>query len=444
MFDTIFTTVGSITQHFKVYNNNDFGVKTNIKITGEDAKFYAMNVDGISRNEAKNVEIPANDSIFIFIEVRIDPNNTNSPLITNANLEFNTGGNQQDIDLVAYGQDAYFHTANTFGEILDGNDTLRFWYHSLDCNAIWNNDKPHVIYGYVIVDPGCQLTINKGSQVYLHKNSGIIVGNPFSEFAGGTIKVNGTLGNEVIFQGDRLDDWYDNSPGQWDRIWLMPGSINNTFDYAIIKEGTIGIHADTVVNNSPTALIENTIIENMSAIGILGQGANLEVNNTIVSNCGQYTVVCNLGGDYNFTHCTFANYWDLGSRSTPSVLLNNYYEDTEGNLHIRDLNNAHFTNCIIDGSLTTEIEFQENSSGIFNYTFDHSLLKIDPNTNTNTSNYINIIKNESPNFEDADKRDFHLKEGSPCIDAGTNTFISEDVEGNTRNNPDLGAYEYVE
>ena len=78
MFDTVFTTVGSITHHLKVYNKNDFDVKTNIKITGEDSKFYAMNVDGISGSEAKNVEIPANDSIFIFVEVRIDPNDQNA------------------------------------------------------------------------------------------------------------------------------------------------------------------------------------------------------------------------------------------------------------------------------------------------------------------------------------------------------------------------------
>jgi len=308
LFDTVFTTVGSITHHLKVYNRNDFDVKTNIKISGEDAEFYSINVDGISGFQAKNVEILAKDSIFIFVEVRIDQNDHNSPLITNANLEFNTGGEVQNIDLVAYGQDAYFHTANTFGEILDGEDTLRFWYHKLDCNETWNNDKPHVIYGYVIVDPSCQLIINAGTQVYLHKNSGILVGNPFSEFAGGTIKVNGSLGNEVVFQGDRLDDWYDDSPGQWDRIWLMPGSIENEFNYTIIREGTIGIHADTVVNSSPTAIVNNSVIENMSAIGILGQGANLEVRNTIISSCGQYTVVCNLGGDYNFTHCTFVNY----------------------------------------------------------------------------------------------------------------------------------------
>jgi hypothetical protein len=444
LFDTVFTTVGSITHHLKVYNKNDFDVKTNIKITGEDSKFYAMNVDGISGSEAKNVEIPANDSIFIFVEVKIDPNNQDLQFIVEANIEFNTGEKIQKVDLVAYGQYAKFHTANTYGEIIDGEDTLQFWYHALSCNEIWNNDTPHVIYGYVIVDPGCQLIINTGTQVYLHKNSGILVGNPFSESVGGTIKVKGTLGDKVVFQGDRLDSWYDDSPGQWDRIWLMPGSVNNEFDYAIVKEGTIGIHADTVANNSPTAIINNCIVENMSAIGILGQGANLQVNNSVVNNCGQYTVVCNIGGEYEFTHCTFANFWNLNTRNTHSVLLSNYYEDINGIIHIRDLKKANFVNCIIDGSLTTEIEFKEDINGIFNYSFDHCLIKIDPNENTNTSNYINVIKNENAGFVDKSKRDFHLESSSPCIDAGKFTFLSNDIEENARKDPDLGAYEFVD
>jgi len=124
--------------------------------------------------------------------------------------------------------------------------------------------------------------------------------------------------------------------------------------------------------------------------------------------------------------------------------LNNFYKDIDGIINIRDLQKANFMNCIIDGSLTTEIEFQENISGIFDYSFDHCLIKIDPNENTNTANYINIIKNENPDFVDKEKRDFHLKESSPCIDAGTNTSILTDIEGNARSNPDLGAFEFVD
>ena len=443
-FDTVFASIGSITKTLIVYNHNSFDVKTNIHLKGLSAAHFRMNVDGIAGNNQSNIEISANDSIFIFLEVTINPSLNTTPYILTDSLVFYTGENIQDVDLIAWGQDAYFHTADTFGNIINGNDTTRFYYHLIDCTVPWKNDKPHVIYGYAVVDPAQTLTINEGCNIYLHKNSGILVGNPFSDFAGGSIKINGSLGNEVTFQGDRLDAWYKDLPGQWDRIWLLPGSINNEINYAIIKNGNIGIHADTVYNSNPTVSITNTVIQNMSGIGILGQGAKINVSNTVISKCGQYAVACNIGGNYNFSNCTFANYWSYSNRNTPSILLNNYYEGSDGNIYVRDLFAANFTNCIIDGSLSTEVSFQEQELGEFNYNFDHCLIKLDPDEETNNFNYNNSIINQNVEFENAFEGDFHLKENSPAIDAGKNIGIFNDIEGNIRVNPDMGAYEFVE
>jgi hypothetical protein len=443
-FDTIFASIGSITKTLTVYNRNSSDVRTNINLKGISAAYFRMNIDGISGNNQTNIEIPAEDSIFIFLEVTINPSLNTIPYILTDSIVFTTGENQQDVDLVAWGQDAYFHTADTFGNIINDNDTTRFYYHLIDCSVPWTNDKPHVIYGYAVIDPGQTLTINEGCDIYLHNNSGILVGNPFSQFAGGSIKINGSLANEVTFQGDRLDPWYKDLPGQWDRIWLMPGSINNEINYAIIKNGNIGIHADTVFNSNPTVKINNTIIKNMSGIGILGQGANINASNTVVSKCGQYTVACNIGGTYNFSHCTFANYWDFSNRNTPSILLNNYYEGSDGNTYVRDLEAVNFTNCIIDGSLSTEVSFQEQELGEFNYSFDHCIIKLDSDVETENIHYINSIINQNVEFENAYEGDFHLKENSPAIDAGKSIGSLNDIEGNSRDNADVGAYEFVE
>ena len=442
-FDTIFASIGSITKTLTVYNRNNFDVKSNIALLGNSAANFRMNIDGIAGNSQTNIVIPAKDSIFIFLEVTIDPSSSNTPYILTDSLVFTTGTKKQDVDVVAWGQDAYFHTANTYGNIINGTDTTRFYYHLLDCSTPWMNDKPHVIYGYAVVDPGNTLTINEGCNIYLHKNSGVIVGNPFSEYAGGSIKINGTLGNEVVFQGDRLDPWYKDIPGQWDRIWLIPGSIDNEINYAIIKNGNIGIHADTVslTSNNPTVTINNTIIENMSGIGVLGQGAHITANNTVISKCGQYAVACNIGGTYNFTHCTFANYWNYSNRNTPSILLNNYYEGADGEIYSINLDEANFTNCIIYGNLSTEVSFQEHKDKTFNYTFDHCLIKLDPTINTDNEHYENVIINQSPKFVDNLESNFHLKEDSPTIDAGIGPSDS-DIEGNPRSNPDIGAYEF--
>ena len=65
--------------------------------------------------------------------------------------------------------------------------------------------------------------------------------------------------------------------------------------------------------------------------------------------------------------------------------------------------------------------------------------------------YINIIKNESPDFVNRTLFDFHLSDTSLCISSGDfNITQSEpvlilDLEGNTRNNiPDLGSFKKID
>ena len=156
-----------------------------------------------------------------------------------------------------------------------------------------------------------------------------------------------------------------------------------------------------------------------------------------------------LGGDYTFNHCTFANYWNYSIRNSPSILLNNFYVDSYNNIQIRDLNKAFFGNCIIYGSLSTEISLDSNSLGLFNYKFDHSLIKIDPNINTNNVKFKNIIKNSDPLFKDPFNSEFTLEENSPAIEVGDyqitqdNMLFFDIVQENRNNPPDVGAYQFI-
>jgi hypothetical protein len=445
IFDTAFHSIGTPTQTLTIYNRNNFDVQTNISLNLINEGVFRMNVDGVSGNNHKGIDIPSKDSIFIFLEVTPNQNSSNDFLLT-SNIVFTTGTQQQDVKLVSPGRNANFHLPHD-NIFTDGTDSINYKYFSISENTTWTNDLPHVIYGYVVIEPNATLTIEEGTKIYFHNNSGMFVGNPLligengvPPTNNGTLIINGDIGNEVTMQGDRIDSWYENIPGQWNGIHFVQGSINSTIDYAIISNGTTAIHADSVANSNPTVTINNTIIENMSSIGILGQGANIAAANTVVSKCGQYTVACNIGGTYNFTHCTFANYWNYNHRNTPSILLNNYYEGADGNIYDRDLLAANFTNCIIDGSLSTEVSFQEQA-GEFNYTFDHCLIKLDPTIDTDNEHYINSIINQSPKFKDNTESDFHLTEDSPAIDAGIGPS-DIDIEGNPRNTPDLGAYEF--
>src|SRR5690606_39097761 len=147
---------------------------------------------------------------------------------------------------------------------LDGNCDVSL----APINQTWVNDKPYVIYGYLVIDSADVLTINSGVRVHLYNKSGIWV------YKGGNLNVNGTKDEPVTFQGTRLDYSFKDVPGQWDRIWVNDGSVNNTFNYAVIKNAFIGIQAETspFEPNTPISsnklILNNCIINNASGIGL--------------------------------------------------------------------------------------------------------------------------------------------------------------------------------
>ena len=76
-FDTIFTTVSSITKRLVVKNPYNGNLKTDIYLLGDNNSYFSININGVSAKSLKDVEIPAKDSVFIFIKVIINPNQVN-------------------------------------------------------------------------------------------------------------------------------------------------------------------------------------------------------------------------------------------------------------------------------------------------------------------------------------------------------------------------------
>ena len=99
-FDTVFASIGSITKILTVYNHNSFDVKSNIALKGNSSANFRMNIDGVPGNSQSNIEIPGKDSIFIFLEVTIDPSDNETPYILSDSLVFTTGTKKQDVDVV--------------------------------------------------------------------------------------------------------------------------------------------------------------------------------------------------------------------------------------------------------------------------------------------------------------------------------------------------------
>lgn len=428
-FDTVFTTIGTVTKELHVYNPSDEKIRvSNISIARGTASPFSINIDGEPANSVKDIEIPGNDSIFIFVRATIDPTNKNSPLVETDSIMFETNGNLQDVDLLAWGQDAYFYRNAILGS-----------------DYVLTNDKPHVIYGFFADTTGYELTVDPGARVHFHKNA-------FLYISKGTLKVNGTINDSVVFTGDRMDLAYRNIPGQWRGIILTVGSHENEINYATIRNADVAVRVDTLGDSDkPTLTMNNTIIENARGIGLLAQGSFVQATNTIFRNCGQYAIALTIGGKYDFRHCTVSNFWGFSARQTPSIVLNNYYEDTSGVIQNRPLEKAYFGNCAILGNHDEEILLDESpENGTFNFIFENSLLRTEKNLSE--ASYINSFKPDESYSELPVDTVLPVARNTGSMDVihtspvSPKYIIENDIRGNSRisdEGPDVGAYEFV-
>jgi hypothetical protein len=459
--DTIFTHIGSATYQLKVYNRGNNAITIpSIQLEKGTASNYRLNVDGVPGKEFNDIDILAKDSIFVFIETTVNASNQSSLLYTDKIL-FDNGSNQQKVDLVTLVEDATFIfpakdaiSMKIDSLSLDGEPTTIKGRFLEDTELTFTKIKPTVIYGYAAVPANKTLTIEAGARIYFHDNSGLIIDNK------ATLKVNGTLSEKVIFEGDRLEHRFSEIPGQWGTIWMRAGSKENEIAHAQIKNGIIGILVDSIgTNATPTLKLQNTEIYNHSYFGILARETNIEAHNVVIGSAGQASLAATIGGTYNFTHSTFANYWNSGVRQLPAVLVNNFfaYNDETGQeiIETRDLKAANFTNCIFDGNNNIEFLIDKVDGGsLFNYSVKNCLIKFNDSNNSytgiaevdfsNNSNYNSIILNGSLNFRDTQKSDFIIGAESEAINKAISTPFPIDLLGIDRTtNPDIGGYQHI-
>ena len=450
LFDTVFTTIGSVTLPLKVFNPNGSAVLIDEIALAEGADSpFRINVDGAVGPSVADWPILANDSLWIFIEVTVDPTIGSTPFVIEDRIRFVTNGNEQEVTLAAWGQNARFHGG--LNEITPLSS----------CDATWAADLPHVIYGIVEVEPGCSLTILPGTQVHVHDGGGLFVYQS-------TLNIAGQLGQEVVFQGDRLDENYEDYAGQWGieldfefeteygieevtaqrgGIWLF-GGVECEIRHAILKNGTIGLQVDTAGTSAAAALtIQNTRIHNMSAIGMLAQGATIDGYNNLFYDCGQTTAAFTLGGRYRMDHCSFVNYWSEGVRQAPSVLMTDWYEDVNGQIQLRSFNGSSFNNCIFWGNNYALTDFDEFVVSLLNPPID-PFIRFSAVDVADDEFPLNILENctvdQSPPFVSTSNRDFHIESNNALWDGAFGQFsTATDLDGNPRivGNPDKGCYE---
>lgn len=464
--DTVFTNIGSSTYTLKVYNRSDKNISIpKVQLAKGESSKYRMMVDGIPGRVFDDVELLAKDSMFIFIEVTADVADANpTDFLYTDQILFGEGPNTQKVELVTLIQDVIFLYPQKFSDgttetLPIGDDEIYGFYldeaDPTNGNELhWTNTKPYVVYGYAAVPSNKTLVVDAGARVHFHAESGLIVANNASIHVNGTTSLTDDLENEVIFEGDRLEPGFSETPGQWGTIWLTQGSTDNQIKNLTIKNATVGI---LVSGNdgtpTPTLDLENTQIYNCSNVGILARTGNIEGRNVVINNCGQTSFAGSFGGSYEFVHCTFANYWPTPNQT--AVLLDDY----DGSA-IYALTKANFKNCIIHTSSNFGIVLKKTGS-TFVYNFDHSLIKFADFSNQFTNNPLYAFSNtalytncligtnstvNNPDFKDARNNELIIGQDSAAKGTANFTYSSgtSDILNQSRSNPsDMGAYNWT-
>jgi hypothetical protein len=429
-YDTLFTTTGSVTQQFKLINENNRKLRiSGIKLMGGATSFFRINADGVPGPQVNDLELDANDSLYIFATVTINPNSSNLPFVVRDSIQITYNGNTRYVQMDAWGQNARFLRNRK----ITGTET-------------WDNTLPYVILGGLQIDTPATLIMQPGTRVYLHADAPFIVD--------GTLITNGnaTRGDttRVSFQGDRLDKDYRDLPGSWPGIYFRGQSKNSVLTQTIVRHAYQGIVADKPsVNANPKVVLNECIIDNIYDAGILGVETNIRARNCLVSNCGNNILLVR-GGVYDFSYCTVASYGNLYlQHKNPVCVVANFVR--QNNVPVTAPLSASFRNCIFwgdNGIVENEITVLKEGTTPFNVILDNNLWKVkDAPANASISN---AIANQPPDFDstDAVKRFFRfsLKAGSAAIDKGLTPFPATDLDGKPRPagpaaKPDLGCYE---
>ena len=348
-FDTVFTTIGSATQLFKVYNRGDEPMMlSSIRLAGRGETGFRVNVDGLSGTEFTDVEVRDGDSLYVFVEVTVDPRNEDNPFLLRDSLQFLLqSGICQQVQLEAYGQDMI---------------VLRGTVFSTDTTL--TGERPHVVYDSLVVDSNATLSLSEGVRLHFHNGAFVRVY--------GTLKADGSVERPVVFRGDRLDRMFDDLPydrldNQWGGITLSASSFDNYLNHVDIHSGSWGIRCDSSASDRNKLTIENSVIHNVAGNALSAVGGRLWIGNSELTNAGSHCLKVR-GGDVQVVHSTLANFYPWAYRGAALSLSNEWCP----------LTRADFRSSIVTGYSSNELMLMRDKVDTlaFNFRFSHCLLNI--------------------------------------------------------------------
>ena len=309
-FDTVFTTQKTVTFRVRVYNENNKAVNIkSVYVANANGKTpFSFHINGrFGPRHVSDVLLEGKDSAYVLVSATLDARNQDLPFLVEDSIIFETQGysRPQRIVLTAYGQDAIYYRNTT-----------------LECNTTWKKDRPIIFIDTVSVKKGCTLTVEAGARVFGYNGAALLVR--------GTLLVQGTPTDSVVFQGTRLESYYEDVPGQWFGIWMFDGSLNNRIEHTLIRNAYRALQVGEAgkINDVKSSLvIRNSRIQNVVDYGILGlqAGIILAINNQF-ADCGEAGFAGFQGGSYELFHNTFGESGNNPfQRESPMVAFTNHF-----------------------------------------------------------------------------------------------------------------------
>jgi hypothetical protein len=415
-FDTVFSTVGSVTMEFRAINRgNDPLLIDRIYLGGGSGSPFRLNIDGVPSENSEDVVLAQGDSLFVFVDVTIDPLNEVNPVAVLDSVIFESGSFTDRVILEAWGQDIWLLEDESSG------------------TATWTEGKPYVISGSFLVDTSAVLVMGPGTRVYFHHNAKMTVA--------GTLITMGDAEKPVLFASERLEQAYEDVPGYWKGITFLDCSRNNVLESTDIRNAEISVRLEGSATDKPDILLGKVSVMHNSVASLVATNAHVLAVNSLFAHSGFSTVSLSEGGTYEFIHCTMANRWEYSFRSEPVMFIGR----GEG-----ELPEVTVVNTVISGTLNNELSIDAVPSEVTGMFYaDSSLIKVDT---TGSAWYVSglfkaVQTSPLPRYIDESAYDYRPDTLSPLLDvAGRSESItwSRDIRNMPRptgTGPDIGAYE---
>ena len=421
----IFTEQPSTTHRFTVYNRASKGLSiSRISLSGANAGLFRLNVDGFSGTEFSDVEIRAKDSIFVFVETTLPPNERNVPVEVTASLDFVTNGVTSSVTVAARGRDVVRLRANT-----------------VEADTRLTAEKPYQIFDSLVVTEGTTLSIEPGAELYFHDGARMVVR--------GTLKARGEAGKEITMAGDRTgfvaaDISFDIMDRQWTGLFFTSTSRDNELSHTHVCNTWQGVTVDGTDSTEPVKLLlVNSRLRNSGNMALEVHDADISAYGCEFAEAAAGVVLLD-GGSHVLNHCTLSNYYLFAAIGGPLLAFDNV-SATESPESTRPYTRATIDNCILYG-LGSELSHTDLTGS--DIMLRRCLLK---SAGTDDNNFVNCLWDTDPMFRTVREDyyfDYRFKADSPAIAAAdpslTAPEAATDRYGLPRGSaPDLGAYVYT-